>query len=69
METEELYRQLLKGIGEDINREGLRDTPRRAAKALEYMTQGYRQNLDEIVNNALFESDVKEMILVKDIEL
>jgi GTP cyclohydrolase I len=66
---EELYRQLLIGIGEDVNREGLRDTPRRAAKALEHMTQGYRQNLDEIINNALFESDVKEMILVKDIEL
>ncbi len=66
---EELYRQLLKSIGEDVTREGLRDTPRRAAKALEYMTQGYRQNLDEIVNNALFESDVKEMVLVKDIEL
>lgn len=66
---EEFYRQLLAHIGEDVNREGLRDTPRRAAKALEYMTQGYRQNLDEIINNALFQSDVKEMILVKDIEL
>jgi GTP cyclohydrolase IA len=66
---EELYRQLLKSIGEDITREGLRDTPRRASKAMEYLTQGYKMNLDEVINNALFETDVKEMVLVKDIEL
>jgi GTP cyclohydrolase IA len=66
---EELYRQLLMSIGEDISREGLRDTPRRASKAMEYLTQGYKMNLDEVINNALFETDVKEMVLVKDIEL
>lgn len=66
---EELYRELLKHIGEDVNREGLRETPRRAAKAMAFLTQGYSQNLDEIINNALFESETREMVLVKNIEL
>jgi GTP cyclohydrolase I len=63
------YRELLQGIGEDIDREGLRRTPDRAARALEFLTQGYRQNLDEIINGAVFESGASEIILVKDIEL
>ncbi|HEY7000412.1 MAG TPA: GTP cyclohydrolase I FolE [Candidatus Udaeobacter sp.] len=63
------YRELLQGIGEDINREGLRRTPDRAARALEFLTQGYRQNLDEIINGAVFKSSASEIILVKDIEL
>jgi GTP cyclohydrolase I len=66
---EDLYRQILVSIGEDITRDGLRDTPKRAAKAMEFLTQGYRQDVAEVVNNALFDADVKEMILVKDIEL
>ena len=66
---EELYRQLLQAIGEDVNRQGLRDTPKRAAEALEYLTQGYRQDVDKVVNNAVFEADTNEMILVKNIEL
>ncbi len=66
---EDLYRQILISIGEDITRDGLRDTPKRAAKAMEFLTQGYRQDVAEVVNNALFDADVKEMILVKDIEL
>lgn len=66
---EDLYRQILISVGEDVTRDGLRDTPRRAAKAMEFLTQGYHQNVAEIVNNALFDADVKEMILVKDIEL
>ena len=63
------YRELLQGIGEDTDREGLRRTPDRAARALEFLTQGYRQNLDEIINGAVFESRASEIILVKDIEL
>ena len=63
------YRELLQGIGEDADREGLRRTPDRAARALEFLTQGYRQNLDEIINGAVFESGASEIILVKDIEL
>ena len=63
------YRELLQGIGEDTEREGLRRTPDRAARALEFITQGYRQNLDEIINGAVFESGASEIILVKDIEL
>ena len=66
---EELYRQLIEGIGENPSREGLLKTPARAAKALQYLTRGYRQSVDEVVNNAIFESDNDEMILVKDIEL
>jgi GTP cyclohydrolase IA len=63
------YRELLQAIGEDADREGLQRTPDRAARALEFLTQGYRQNLDEIINGAVFESSASEIILVKDIEL
>src|SRR5438876_6358440 len=63
------YRELLQSIGEDVNREGLQRTPGRAARDLEFLTQGYRQNLDEIINGAVFESGASEIILVKDIEL
>jgi GTP cyclohydrolase IA len=66
---EEAYRDLLEAIGEDPDRQGLCRTPIRAARALEFMTQGYRQNLDEIVNGAIFDSDASEIVLVKDIEL
>ncbi len=66
---ENLYRQILEKIGEDVNREGLKDTPRRAAKAMEFLTQGYREDIDQLVNNALFESDTSEIVLVKNIEL
>jgi GTP cyclohydrolase IA len=63
------YREMLNSIGEDVDREGLRQTPDRAARALEFLTQGYRQDLDEIINDAVFESSASEIILVKDIEL
>jgi len=65
----ELYKQILTAIGEDIHREGLRDTPERAANALRYLTKGYSENLDEIINDALFESDMSEMVIVKEIEM
>ena len=64
-----VYRELLQGIGEDVDREGLLRTPDRAARALEFLTQGYRQDLDQIINGAVFESRASEIILVKDIEL
>ena len=63
------YRNLLEAIGEDPERQGLQRTPIRAARALEFLTQGYRRNLDEIVNDAIFDSEASEIILVKDIEL
>jgi GTP cyclohydrolase IA len=63
------YRELLVGLGEDVEREGLVDTPTRAVKAMKYLTRGYHQDLDEIVNNALFASDNDEMVLLKDIEM
>jgi len=66
---EEAYRSLLEAIGEDPNRQGLVRTPIRAALALEFLTNGYRQNLEDIVNDAVFDSDASEIILVKDIEL
>jgi GTP cyclohydrolase I len=63
------FKKIIEAIGEDTNREGLKDTPKRAAKAMQHFTQGYHQTLDEIVNNALFESNNDEMVLVKNIEL
>src|SRR5436309_4797533 len=62
------YRQLLDTVGEDANREGLRRTPDRAARAFEFLTQRYRQDLEEIINDAVFASDASEIILVKDIK-
>lgn len=66
---QELYKQILQGIGEDVNREGLRDTPERAAGAMQYLTKGYRESLDDIINGALFESDMSELVIVKEIEM
>ncbi|ASQ44874.1 GTP cyclohydrolase I FolE [Legionella clemsonensis] len=66
---QELYKQILKRIGEDPEREGLRDTPERAANALLYLTNGYHEQLDDIINDALFESDMSEMVIVKNIEM
>ncbi|WP_131782608.1 GTP cyclohydrolase I FolE [Legionella gresilensis] len=65
----DLYRQILKQIGEDPDREGLIDTPTRAANAMHYLTKGYQEKLEDIINNALFISDMSEMVIVKDIEL
>lgn len=70
--TEEIanhYRHIITALGEDPEREGLLDTPKRAAKAMQYLTHGYQQSLEEIVNGAVFTSDTDEMVLVKDIEL
>ena len=66
---EEYFRKIIETIGEDVNRPGLKDTPKRAAEAFRFLTRGYQQNVEEIVNNALFESKASEMVLVKNIEL
>ena len=66
---EEEYRSILEMIGEDPLRGGLLDTPARAAKAMSFLTRGYSETLEQVVNNALFGSETSEMILVQDIEL
>jgi GTP cyclohydrolase I len=66
---EDQYRTILEKIGEDPARAGLVDTPLRAAKAMAFLTRGYAQTLDQVVNSALFDSDTSEMILIQDIEL
>lgn len=66
---QEYYKKIIAAMGEDVDREGLRDTPKRAAQAMAYLTKGYRETLEEIINDAMFESDMSEMVIVKDIEL
>jgi len=67
MET--YFKKIIEAIGEDPHRDGLKDTPKRAATALQFLTQGYAQSIEKIVNGALFETNNDEMIIVKDIEL
>ncbi|MDV3352207.1 GTP cyclohydrolase I FolE [Leptolyngbyaceae cyanobacterium CCMR0082] len=62
-------RTLLLGLGEDPDREGLRDTPKRVVKALKFLTSGYHQSLDELLNGAVFHEDTNEMVLIRDIDL
>ncbi len=66
---EENWARIIEAIGEDLNRPGLIDTPKRAAKAFEFLTRGYHQSVEDVVNNALFPSDSDEMVLVQDVEL
>lgn len=61
-------KNLLKLLGEDPSREGLLNTPKRVAKAWEFLTKGYNENLDELINNAIFEGESKDMVIVKNIE-
>jgi GTP cyclohydrolase IA len=63
------FRSIIEQIGEDPEREGLVDTPNRAAKAMAFLTRGYQQTVDQVVNGALFESDTSEMVVVQNIEL
>jgi GTP cyclohydrolase I len=67
--VEGLIRELLIEIGEDPEREGLVNTPKRAAKSWEFLTKGYRDNLDTIINNAIFESTSNNMVIVREIEV
>src|SRR5690606_26691286 len=70
--TEQLksfYDRMLAGVGEDTSREGIVKTPERAAKAIQFLTQGYKQDAAAILRSAMFKEDYSEMVIVKDIEL
>ena len=66
---ERVFGELLEAVGEDRKRQGLLKTPGRAARSFEFLTQGYRQTVEEVVNDAIFDSDASEIVLVQDIEL
>ena len=66
---EKHWAAIIEAIGEDLDRPGLLDTPQRAAKAFEFLTRGYGQSVEDVVNEALFPSDSSEMVLVQDVEL
>jgi len=68
-EMRQAVRTLLLGLGEDPDREGLKDTPKRVVKALKFLTSGYHQSLDELLNGAVFHENANEMVLVRDIDL
>ena len=61
-------KNLLDLLGEDPSREGLVNTPKRVAKAWDFLTKGYNENLDDLINNAIFEGESKDMVIVKNIE-
>ena len=65
----ESFNVLLREVGENPDREGLIKTPERAAKAMQFLTQGYAQNAEQILRSAMFQEDYSEMVIVKDIEL
>jgi len=65
---QDLIAQVLRQLGEDPEREGLRDTPKRVEKSLQFLTSGYQADIDEVINNALFSVDYSEMVIVKDID-
>jgi GTP cyclohydrolase I len=67
--VEESWAKIIESIGENLERPGLVDTPKRAAKAFEFLTRGYKQSVEEVVNEALFPSQSSEMILVQDVEM
>ena len=63
------FAKIISAIGEDLTREGLVDTPKRAAKAFKFLNNGYDKTLEEVLNGAIFSSDTEDMVIVKDIEL
>src|SRR3954468_6265550 len=65
---QDIIRQLLAELGEDPEREGLVDTPKRVEKSLRFLTNGYAADVDAVLNNALFTEDYNEMVIVRDIE-
>src|SRR5881628_3653315 len=65
---QDVIRKLLADLGEDPDREGLRNTPKRVEKAYKFLTSGYGADIDQVVNNALFTVDYSEMVIVKDID-
>ena len=66
---EDHIREILRALGEDPDREGLRDTPARVSEAYRFLTRGYRMNLEDVLNAAVFEEQVNHMVFVKDIEI
>ncbi len=66
---ENLIRQLLKNIGENPDREGLEHTPARAARSWAYLTKGYHEDVDKVLNDAIFQTEANHMVIVKDIEI
>ena len=68
-EMMQAVKTLLLGLGEDPDREGLKDTPKRVVKALQFLTKGYDESLDELLNGAVFTEDANEMVLVRDIDI
>ncbi len=66
---EKAFAHIIASIGENLERDGLRDTPKRAAEAFRFLTRGYQQSVEDVVNDALFEADCNEMVVVSDIEL
>jgi len=66
---EKIYKELIKALGENPEREGLLHTPQRAANAMRFLTSGYKETLEEVVNNAVFKSMNDAMVIVKDIEI
>jgi len=69
MNNSKLYSELLTNLGEYISRDGLVKTPDRATRAMEFLAKGYDQDLDDVINGAVFDSDNDEMVVVKDIEM
>lgn len=65
----ELYAEVLKNLGEDPYRDGLKDTPKRVAKSMQFLMQGYNQDPEQVIRSAMFREDYQQMVLVKDIEL
>ncbi len=63
------FREIITLLGEDVGREGLAETPRRAASAFHFLTRGYRQSVEELINGAVFTSDTDEMVIVRNIEM
>ncbi|GGX04359.1 GTP cyclohydrolase I FolE [Aquimarina muelleri] len=68
-EVKENFESIIKNLGEDVNREGIVKTPERAAKAMQFLTQGYHQDPAEILKSAMFKESYDDMVIVKDIEL
>lgn len=66
---QEEIRKIISELGENPNREGLKDTPKRFEKALKFLTKGYQEKIEDIIGTGIFEEDHKEMVIVKDIEL